>query len=266
MSTLGAFLLRDFRVAWSYRLGFFFQNVGMVFSLLSLRFMAELFNERRPESLAAYGGDYFAFALLGVALSLLSYPAVKAFAGGVRAAQVTGTFEAELTTRAHPWLIVIGSGLYAILASLVQLVFFIALAGALFGAQYELANLGLVVIVLALTLASLTGIGLMSAAFLIVFKQGEPLTGGLMALSAMVGGVLYPVSVLPGWLRAVAPLVPLTHAAELSRGLFLAGANTGSMAGHAAALAGFSLLLPAGIVLLSYAIGRARRTGSLAQY
>jgi ABC-2 type transport system permease protein len=266
MSTIRAFVLRDFRVAWSYRFSFFVQNASMLFSLVSLKFVSDLFGRSGSSVLSDYGGDYFAFALLGLGVSLLSYPAVKAFTGGVRAAQVTGTFEAMLTTRAHPALIVLGAGIYPILIVLCQFVLLVGAGGLVFGADYQFANLGLVLVVLVMTIVALAGIGLMSASFTIAFKQSEPFSGALLALSLMISGILYPTSVLPSWLRVFAPMLPVTHAIELTRGLFISGAHVDALVAHFLALAAFCLLLPAGMVTLSLAIGWAKRTGSLAHY
>lgn len=71
---------------------------------------------------------------------------------------------------------------------------------------------------------------------------------------------------LPGWLELLSPLLPMTHALELARGLFLEGADVDHVGLHFAALAAFSLLLPLGLWTLSRSLTWARATGSLAHY
>ena len=177
-----AFFMRDLRVAWSYRFSFFFQNASLSFSVLTLRFVSDLLGQSRPEALGVYGGDYFSFVLVGAGLSLLAYPVTKSFAGGVRAAQVTGTFEAMLTTRASGASIVICSSLYSLTMACVQLLLMWVIGGVVFGADLRMAQLPLVVlVVVAMTVAVLAGIGLLSAAFVIAFKQNEPLTSAFVA-------------------------------------------------------------------------------------
>ena len=266
MRAASAFIIRDLRAAWSYRFSFVVQNASMLFSLLSLRFISDLFSTTAPNSLEQYGGDYFSFVLLGAALSVLSYPVTKTFAGAVRSAQVTGTFEAMLTTRANPAVIILSAGIYPVLMASLQLVLFITAGMLLLGAGLHLGNAGLALAVLVMTITSLAGVGLISAAFVIAFKQNEPFTGAMLAASFMLSGILYPTSVLPSWLGYLAPLLPVTHAIELTRGLLIEGAATGSLAMHFLALAAFSLLLPAGIALLSVALNQAKRSGSLAHY
>jgi ABC-2 type transport system permease protein len=260
------FLVRDLRSAWSYRFSFVVQSVSLLFSLVSLRFLSDLFGDSVPTGLATYGGDYFGFALVGAALSLLSYPMVKSFAGAVRSAQVTGTFEAMLTTRANGVGVVLCSGIFPIVIACLQAVLAVAVGALLLGARLHVSHLALALLVLPMTATCLAGVGLMSAAFAIAFKQSEPFSGAMLAGSFLIGGILYPTSVLPAWLAALAQLLPITHAAALSRALLLDGAYTSAVAVHFLALGGFCLLFPAGVVLLSAAIRYAKRAGTLAHY
>ncbi len=266
MSTARAFFLRDLRVAWSYRFSFFFQNASLVFSIVTLRFISDLLGEGETAALGQYGGDYFSFVLLGAGLSLLAYPVTKSFAQAVRAAQVTGTFEAMLTTRASGASVVISSALYSLVAACLQLALMWTIGALLFGAGFRLAQVPLVVLVVAMTVAVLAGIGLLSAAFVIAFKQNEPLTSAFVAASLLISGIMYPTSILPRWLELLSPLLPLTHAAELTRYVFLDGADTAKATMHLAALAAFCLLLPLGVLALNTSLNWARRSGSLSQY
>ncbi len=266
MTAAAAYFHRDFRVAWSYRFSFFVQNVSMIFSLVTLRLIADLFGSQQVDALAPYGGDYFSFVLLGVGLSFLAYPVLQSFPDAVRGAQTTGTLEAMLLTRTSPALIIACGGLYPILIAVLQLITFVSIGALVLGAQVELANLGLVFLVLALTMATLAGIGLFSAAFVIVFKQKDHFSTGFLAIAFLMSGVMYPTSVLPGWIEPLAPLIPITHTLELARQLLLESADGSSIAFHFAALGAFSLLLPIGLAVLAYAVRVAKRAGSLAQY
>jgi ABC-2 type transport system permease protein len=263
VSLAASFAARDLRVAWSYRLSFFVQFGALFFTLVSMKFMSQLLAEGGIASLEAYGGDYFSFVLVGLAMNLLAFPAVRTFGDAVRGAQVTGTFEAMLATRSNPLAIVVTAATYPVLRVLVELILLIAIAAIVLNARVEVANIVLVAIVLALTLAAFAGIGLMSCAFTIAFKQ---LTSAFLAGSLLLSGVIYPTTVLPAWLEALSPLLPMTHALELTRGLFLEGAEVEHMALRFVALAAFGLLLPMGLWVLARSIRWARRAGSLAYY
>lgn len=266
MNTARAFFMRDFRIAWSYRFSFFFQNATLLFSVLTLRFVSDVLGDADVASLNQYGGDYFSFVLLGAGISILAYPVTKSFAAGVRGAQVTGTFEAMLMTRTSGATVVVCSALYALTAACLQMLLMWVIGGLLFGADFRLAQLPLVFLVVTMTMAVLGGIGLLAAAFVIAFKQSEPLTSAFVAASMLISGIMYPTSVLPGWLEKVSPLLPLTHSADLLRFTFLDGADAGQAGVHFAALAAFCALLPLGVVALNMSLNYARRTGSLSQY
>ena len=267
MTLAAAFAMRDLRVAWSYRFSFVMQFGTLVFTLLSVRFLSDLLASGEGETaLGTYGGDYFAFVVVGLAINVLAIPSARTFAGAVRAAQVNGTFEAMLATRTHPVAIVLAGSSYPLVVATLQTVAIVALAALAFGAEFQLQNAGLVALVLLLAMAAFAGFGLASCAFTIAFKQREPFTGVFLAGSLLFSGVLYPTSVLPRELEILAPLLPMTHALQITRGLFLEGAEVANIELHLLALAGFALMLPVGLWLLERSLDWARRAGSLGHY
>lgn len=266
MRVMKAFLVRDFRVAWSYKFSFLTQLVGIVVSIFTLRLIGDVFEGSASTELAQYGGDFFAFALVGSTLSFIAYPAVKSFPGAIRGAQVNGTLEAMLTTRARPLMIVVGGGGYSIVVTFIQLSIVLGVGTFAFGAPIEFGGLALASLVLLMTFATLAGIGLMSAAFTLAFKQSEPFSGMLIGSSFLLSGTLYPTSVLPSWLSFASPLIPLTHSIALARELLLEGAAIDDLWVHWVALSVSCLALPVGIFVLHRALAYARRAGSLSQY
>lgn len=264
MSAILALLARDWRIVRTYRLAFVMQFASLAFSLVSVRFLAAFVGEN--QRLGGYGGDYFSFAMLGVALGALALPASRAFSDAVRDAQVTGMLEAMLTTRASAVTLVIGAGIYRVVLSVVQTALLVAIGVVLFGADLDPAGMVAALGVLLLAVAAFAGIGLLSASFVLWSQQREPVTGALLAVSALLSGVLYPVEVLPEPLRWAAALLPLTHALEVARRVLIEGAGGGALAYHAVALALFALLLPLGMLSVRVAVRAARRSGSLAHY
>ena len=87
------------------------------------------------------------------------------------------------------------------------------------------------------------------------------------ALSVFLSGVMYPVTVLPAWLRGAGVLLPLTHALAVLRGALLVGAGPGQLRSSLLALLVFaSILAPVGVAVFAYALRRARIDGSLSHY
>jgi ABC-2 type transport system permease protein len=138
---------------------------------------------------------------------------------------------------------------------------------AVLGLAFSQMNLPAALLVFALTVAIMGSFGILAASFTLVFKQSDPFTMALMLAAGLLSGVLYPVSVLPGWLQAVAQTLPQTHAIEGMRLAVLQGYSMRELAPQLAALAIYvSMLLPLSWWVFSYAIHRARADGSLAHY
>src|SRR5438128_1912272 len=79
--------------------------------------------------------------------------------------------------------------------------------------------------VLALTLLALSGIGLASAGIILVTKQGDPVTWFVGITSGFLGGVVFPIEVLPAPIHRVALLLPTTHALAALRQALINGAS-----------------------------------------
>jgi len=136
-----------------------------------------------------------------------------------------------------------------------------------FGARFTGANWGAALLVLLLTVTSLSAIGILSASFIMVFKRGSPINFLISSVSLLLGGVYYPVEVLPARLQALARLYPLTTSLQAMRRALLMGASLSSLAGDLGILLGFTLLLmPLSLTAFRYAVQRAKRDGSLTQF
>jgi ABC-2 type transport system permease protein len=57
----------------------------------------------------------------------------------------------------------------------------------------------------------------------LLFTRGNPAKWILLGLSGLVGGMIYPVSILPQYLQATARLIPITYALEGMRAALLGG-------------------------------------------
>jgi ABC-2 type transport system permease protein len=114
-----------------------------------------------------------------------------------------------------------------------------------------------------LTFAAL---GLVSAAFVLMFKKGDPVIAAYAALNGLVGGAIFPISVLPGWLQPLTGFLPLTHALSGIR-LALQGAQPVAVLQQIGLLTiTAAALLPAAFAFFGVALARAKREGSIVQY
>ncbi len=262
-----AFFKRDLASEYSYRLSFVMQLGGIIFSALTLYFLARLLGRGSLPFLEPYGGDYFAFVLIGVAFGGYLRVAVDSFASCVREAQTLGTLEALLVTQTSVTEIVLFSSLYSFAVTSLRVAVFALVGVLLLGLDLGKANVPAAFCVLVLTIIAFSMIGILSASFIMVFKRGNPVSWLFISLSWLVGGVLYPVAVLPDWLQKVAHALPLTYALEGMRMALLQGYGLRQLSGSVGPLLVFAAVgLPLSLLAFSSAVRRAKVHGSLAHY
>jgi ABC-2 type transport system permease protein len=86
----------------------------------------------------------------------------------------------------------------------------------------------------------------------------------VVGFSGLVGGTLYPISVLPGPLRFLARLIPSAYSLEGMRTALLSGAGWRELWPSIAALLLFAaILIPLSFVVFGRALRRTKVTGAL---
>ncbi len=260
-----AFLRRDLLLQSSYRSAFVLNLVGIFFSVAIFHYLGRLVD---PSVAARLGGrDYFSFVLIGIAFYNYLGTALNSFSGSLRQAQLTGTLEPVLATPVGIPTLLFGSALYHFLYTSLTAVAYLAVAALAFGLDLSRANLPSCLLTLALTILAFSGLGILSAAFTLVWKRGDPLAFFLGTASALLGGVYFPLSIVPAWVQKIAAWIPLTYALSAMRGAVLDGKPAGDLGADLGRLALFAaVLIPLSVVAFVAALARARRDGSLAQY
>jgi ABC-2 type transport system permease protein len=264
---LAAIFWKDLLSSTSYRLSFVLQFVTPLFMILSFYFLSRLVDGTSLEGLQPYGGDYFSFALVGIVFMTYTGLFLGTVVSTIRTGQTLGTLELVLTTQTSLPTYLLGSSLYALLRGTVMMGAFLLLGTLVFGVDFQGANYFAAILVMVLGLLTVLGLGILSGSFILVFKQGDPFSMAVSAGVFLLSGVVYPVSVLPGWLQAGSWVLPHTHALEALRLALLQGASIAQLAPQLLVLALFgSGILLAGLILFSHAFHRARVEGSFTQY
>jgi len=262
-----AFVRREARIASGYRVAFLGRAAVFALSVLTLAFMARLVGAASNPHLAAYGGDYLSFAVLGLLVLDLQQVGVTNLSQRVRLAQLLGLMEAELASPVPTWIALGVGPTYEFVLALGRATAYALLAVVCFGVRYPHASWTSVALVLPLMIGAFGGIGLLSAAVTLLVRRTNPVSILFGSASLLLSGVAYPVSVLPAPLRALGQVLPLTHALAATRGAMLNGQTPGTLIGSLLGLAVFSaVLLPVGAVLFAYALRRARVDGSLSHF
>lgn len=264
-----AFLKKDYLMEVSYRFSFVMQFASIFFSVVMFYFVAELVADapRIKESLASYGGSYFAFVLIGIAFSNFLGVGLGSFSSSIRTEQMLGTLEAMLVTPTRLSTIVLSSSQWSFAFTSLRVGVYLLLGVLFFGVSLGSANIMPALVALVLTVVAFSSLGIISAGFIMIFKRGDPVAWILTTSSTLLGGVYYPITILPDWLQAASWFFPITYSLRAIRMSLLTGAGFGEVGGDLLALVIFSAItLPISLMVFRYAVRRAKIDGSLSHY
>jgi ABC-2 type transport system permease protein len=220
-----AFVRRDFLIHSSYRLAFVLQLISGVLTVTSYYLLSQYIG--KSLELSGHGDAYFAFVLVGLTLQDYSSISLRTFSTNIRESQLAGNLEALLSTQTPMHEVILSSALYPFLWTSVNVILYIALGRVLFGVSLASVNWIGAIVILLLTVFVSSGIGILSASFVLVFKRGDPLGWFLESVSFLLAGVLYPTTVLPAWLNRISVWLPLRYSIE---GMRRAVLDRGSLA------------------------------------
>ena len=267
MAVAVAFLKRDLSQALSYRLSFLLQLGSIFFSVAIFYFLSRLFGSAVAPQLAAYGGDYFSFVLIGLAFTGFLGLSLSNFAQSIREGQMMGTLEIMLLSPTRLSAILLSSSLWAYVLTTLRVVVYLLVGALVFGASLSQANIGTALLVMFLSIASFSGIGILSASVVLLMKKGDPIAWLLGGASSLLAGVYYPISVLPDWLEPLSRILPLTYALDAMRLAMLQGYSLYELRLDILVLLGFTVVLtPLSFMVFRKALKRAKMEGSLIQY
>jgi ABC-2 type transport system permease protein len=267
LSKLFYFLKRDFLEAASYKFAFVFSFFGIFLSSSTFFFISKLISGNTIPMLAPYGGDYFAFVIVGLACSELLQVFESSLPGEIRSAQVTGTLESIFLTRTSLLTILTGISLYPLLFTLLRVAFYFVLGIAVFGIKLGTINWIANLLVIFLGSICFLSIGILSASFIMVYKTGNPFSFVFGTISGLLGGVFFPVTILPPWIKWLSYLLPITHTLEGVRHGMLSSSSFAEILPSILSLSIFAaLLFPLSLFIFRLAVKKAKKDGVLSQY
>jgi ABC-2 type transport system permease protein len=266
MHKMLCFLKRDLLEILSYRFRLFLNFGGLIVGVFFMFFIGQTFKGNFSAYLERYGNDYFAFALIGMSVSTFVSTGLYSLSGQVRGAQVEGTLEALLVTPTSANAILFGSSLWSFAESFLESILYLVIAVVIIGLRVTIGQIALIILILLLTFLCFLSLGMISAAFIMAFKQGNPINMIFGTSSYFLGGLIFPVEVLPVPLQKVSFFLPMTHASKAAREILLVPGQ-GEWMPTIVFLSAFALAtLPLGLLMMRFSVSRAKREGSLVQF
>ncbi len=267
MNKLVAFVKKDLLVTISYRFNLLLSVIGIVLSVLMFYFIGKTFRGAMTPYLERYGGDYFPYVLIGIAVSNFVTVGLSALSQQARSAQVEGTLEALLSTPTSIYTILIGNSLWNFITAFISAAFLIGMGIAIIQLEVLALHAFAALMILLLTFFAFLAIGMLSASFVIIFKQGNPINYIFGWSSFFLGGILFPVEVLPKPFPVFSQLLPITHAVKAIRELLLADTSIRDVVPLVINLLLFIAVIgPGSFFFFRYAVHRAKKDGNLIQY
>jgi len=266
-SKIIALLKKDLLIETSYKLAFFFNIFSVITTLFTYFFIDKLFGNRMSDHLQEFGVNYFSYVLISMALFSYIGVGIGSFSSRIRSEQLQGTLESLLLTPTSIFTILTEMAIWNLIIATFDLLIYIIFAVFIFHIPFTDVNYASVMVIMLLAIISFNSLGILSASFIIVFKRGNPVGWIINTVEGLLGGVYFPITVMPAFLQFLAKFLPITYAI---RGIELA-VYKGYTLSQLRNEWGFLLLLsailvPASFASFNFALKKARIRGTLAQY
>lgn len=266
LQLMWSFVRRDAVIAMSYRAAFLSPLLYVFIVVPVVHFVAQVFAGADAQALGAYKGEFFAFLLLGMAFQDYVTLSMSSFLSAIREHQLMGTMEIVMLSPTPVPVILLFSSIWAYLFTSLRFVLYVLL-GFAFGLDLSGANMLSFILLVLTAVVSFAALGILGAAATLIIKQGAGITAFLTTATLALGGVAYPISILPEWLQTVSLLLPFTHALSGVRKALLLGATPADLGMDLLVLAVFGLVLfPTALWTFQLALRRVKVTGTLGQY
>lgn len=252
------------RLAWSYKLNFITRYLGTVVSVLLFFFLDRLLRANGNSQIE--GGTYFTFLIIGGAFARYLELASHAFSANLRDEMLRGTIEPLLATATPVTLSLLGPSSWALIEGTLLVLLQLGVGWAV-RADFSQANWVTTLVVLLISLICLLSYGIASAAFVVVYKRGDPMNWLINSVAYVFSGVFFPIELFPPWLRVISQVLPFTYALRALRGALMRGESLVERWLDVVVLLGFTaVLLPLSLWAMRFAVRHLKQTGDLTHY
>jgi ABC-2 type transport system permease protein len=209
--------------------------------------------------------NHFMMMLVGTAVIAGLQDAMTGLTSRLSFAMERGTLETYLVEPV-PWaLIPVAMNIWRSFTGAILACVMVGL-GCLLGGTIKPEGIPLALVVLFLGIVACNALGSFAAAFILLFKRGEPVVALYSLAAGVLGGALFPIDVLPSWLRWMSYLVPHSYVISAMRQVLLPNPPDDGLPLWLAVaiLAGFCVVsFVAGLFVFDRALRLARRLGIL---
>ena len=261
-----ALLRAQWLSAMTYRTRMLFSVLSVLVGIVPIFFIAGALQAAVGDALVGEGSQLFAFLVVGTVALLFIASALTILPVAIGSGISTGSWESLLATPARGWALLAGYSAYDLLWNVAKAAALLFTAE-LLGAQIAWSGMAVSLGILVLIVLAYLPVGVIAAASALAFRSSTPLPRVVLIASVFLGGVYYPTSVIPGWLRELSAWIPLTYGLRALRRTLLEGWTLVQVLPDLEMLLLFdAVLLLLAAAAFSLALRHAKRAGTLAQY
>ena len=273
LDSFGAMLRKNLLIMLRYPVNFISSFAQVLIIILIMLFASLSFIPGGVQNalLSQVGRTFSSVAIYGLILFLFVSDTLWSVGYNIRWEQYEGTLESLYLTPANRFLHLVSRLFFPIVWTGLNATASLAFMRYIFG-PLPLANPGLALLTLALTLAGVFGFGFCFAAYTLIVKESAQTVANMLQFALMaVCAMFFPFAVLPAPVRAVSYAVPLSYGVDLFRSALM-GFPPGypellPVATEIVIVALWGLLMPTlGFLVYRWAETYVRTNGSLAEF
>ena len=256
---------KDFLWEYSYKISFFGQFAGMFLTLITFFFLSKTFESNESIHLDAYANNYFLFSIIGIAFLDHFSILIRSLSTSIRNAQAFGFIDSLLHSKRNIIFVMLCMLAYPYIKGNLKFILYLLFASLISNFSLPIHIYAQASLILFASSLFLLGIAFISGAFVLVYKQTDPVNYLSNILISLFSGIIYPVSVLPNYLQVISEIIPATYSLELLRSLIFKKNQVFEID----LISG--LFIPLIIVIISlvifnFAITRVKKDGSSGKY
>jgi ABC-2 type transport system permease protein len=267
MRKILAFIKRDCAIEFSYKFSVLGRILRIFVTLVILYYFSQLMKQNGFTQVKGISIDYFPYLVIGTSFMEYLTITLGSLANNLRQEQMIGTFEALVSTPIKISTLLIGEVSWNFFFNSVIILIYILIGAVFFGIDIARINILSTAVFFALTVILFSGIGIIVASFIVVFKSAGPIPWLIGAASGILGNAYFPTSIMPELMQKLSLFLPVRYCLDGFRGALLTGDSLLTLAPQVGILLLFILLLvPTGIGMFALAIQYVKKTGALSYY
>ena len=252
LDAMWGIIRRDAILFVSYRTQLVSEVLGPLFAIALFYYISQLLTVKTVHS----SGGYFGYVIVGLVIVEILTLSLGLMPVSVRQELVSGTIERFLVSAHGPVNGIIGTMLFPLFNAFLSGVLTLVLATVIFGLPLAATSF-LAIPVAVIGVIAFMPFSVALVAIVLAFKQVAGASQFIVSGIAIVGGLYFPIAVLPEWIRWASEAQPFTPATDLMRHLLVGAPLAHPAALELLKLVAFSVaLLPVAFMLLRASIRR----------